>query len=303
MNHYQLVTNNKRRSAIIMVSFVLFTLVVSSVMITALDLNLSLIGVAFIFSGLMSFASYWWSDKIILTISGARPASREEFFDFYTTVENLTIGQRFPMPKLYVIDDNAMNAFATGRNPENAVICATTGLLNRLNRSEVEGVMAHELAHIGNYDMLLMSIVTILVGMISLLSDWFLRMTWIGGRRKSSDDKGSGQIQLFLMIAGLILALLSPLIAQLIKLALSRKREYLADSTGVAYSRNPAGLANALEKISQDREPLKAANKATAHLYIANPLKNRKDAIGMFANLFQTHPPIEERIANLRALV
>lgn len=300
--HYQLVTSNKRRSALIMIGFVLFVLVVSTVMAAALELNLGLVGLAFIFSGLMSFASYWWSDKIILTISGARPAKREEFFDFYTTVENLTIGQRLPMPKLYVIDDAAMNAFATGRNPDNAVICATTGLLNRLNRSEIEGVMAHELAHIGNYDMLLMSIVTILVGTIALISDWFLRMTWIGGRRRSSDDRGSGQIQLFLMAAGLLLALLSPLIAQLIKLALSRKREHLADSSGVAYSRNPEGLARALEKISQDREPLKAANKATAHLYIANPLKNHKDAIGLFAKMFQTHPPIEERINNLRAL-
>ncbi len=302
MTHYQLVASNKRRSAVIMIGFVLFALIVSFVMAAALDLSLSFVGVALIISGLMSFASYWWSDKIILTISRARPAKREEFFDFYTTVENLVLGQRMPTPKLYVIEDTAMNAFATGRNPENAVICATTGLLSRLNRSEIEGVMAHELAHIGNYDMLLMSVVTILVGMISLLSDWFLRMTWLGGRRKSSNNRDSGQIQMILVVVGLLLALLSPLIAQLIKLALSRKREYLADSTAVAYSRNPAGLANALEKISLDREPLEAANKATAHLYIANPLKNHKDAIGLFAKMFQTHPPIEERIKNLRAL-
>ncbi len=233
-------------------------------------------------------------------ISKARPAKREDFFDFYTTVENLCLGQRMPMPKLYVIDDTAMNAFATGRNPENAVICATTGLLARLDRSEVEGVMAHELAHVGNYDMLLMSVVTILVGTISLLSDWFLR-AGLGTRGKKS-SKDSGQLQMIIMFAGFLLALLSPLIAQLIKLALSRKREYLADSTGVAYTKNPAGLANALAKISSDKEPLEVANKATAHLYIANPLKNHHDAIGMFAKMFLTHPPIENRIRALRAI-
>lgn len=301
MTHYQLVASNKRRSAVIMIGFVVFVMVVATVMISALELDLSLIGVALIFSGVMSFASYWWSDKIILAISAAKPANREQHFDFYTTVENLSLSRRMPMPKLYVINDSAMNAFATGRNPENAVICATTGLLQRLNRSEIEAVMAHELAHVGNYDMLLMSVVTILVGMISLLSDWFLRMTWLGGRRKRDNDRG-GELQIILLTVGLLLALLSPLIAQLIKLALSRKREYLADSTGVSYTKNPAGLANALEKISQDKEPLEAANKATAHLYIANPLKNHHDAIGMFANLFQTHPPIKERIKQLRAM-
>jgi heat shock protein HtpX len=302
MTHYQLVAYNKRRSIIIIILFVMFVIGATALMVTALDLDISLIAFASIFSGVSAFASYWWSNKIILAISSARPATREEFFDFYTTVENLCLSQRVPMPKLYVITDSAMNAFATGRNPENAVICATTGLLQRLNRSEIEAVVSHELAHIGNYDILLMSIVTILVGMISLISDWFFRISWRrGGRSKSNRDQG--QLQLIILLAGIILALLSPIIAQLIKLALSRRREFLADSTGVSYTKNPAGLANALEKISQDNEPLEAANKATAHLYIANPLKNHYDAIGWFAGMFQTHPPIAERINKLRAMV
>jgi len=302
MTHYQLVSSNKRRSAIIMIGFVMFVVLVSWVLAGALEYDLSVVGMALIFSGFISFGSYWWSDKIILGISNARIASREEFFDYFTTTENVCLGQRIPMPKLYVIEDSAMNAFATGRNPENAVVCATTGLLNKLERAELEGVVAHELAHINNYDMLLMSIVTILVGMISLLSDWFLRIGFSGGRKKSNSDNNSGQIQVFLMVAGLILALLSPLIAQLIKLALSRKREYLADSTAVSFTKNPVGLANALTKISLDQEPLEVANKATAHLYFADPLKNHHGGIGMFAKMFQTHPPIEERIKNLLSI-
>lgn len=302
MTHYQSVSSNKRRSVAIMIGFVFFIALVTWVFASVMEYDLSFVGVALIFSGAVSFASYWWSDKIILGISKARQATREEFFDYFTTVENICLGQRMPMPKLYVIDDSAMNAFATGRNPENAVVCATTGLLNRLERSEIEGVVAHELAHIGNYDMLLMSVVTILVGMVSLLSDWFLRMGFMGNRKKSSNSNDSGQLQMILTVAGLILALLSPLIAQLIKLALSRKREYLADSTAVSYTKNPMGLANALTKISQDLEPLEVANKATAHLYITNPLKNQHGGVGMFANMFQTHPPIKERVNNLLSM-
>ena len=205
-----------------------------------------------------------------------------------------------PMPKLFVIEDSAMNAFATGRDPKHGVVVATTGLLNRLSRSEVEGVVAHELSHIRNYDIRLMSIVTILVGFIALLADWMLRMSYFG--RRDRDNKGGGQLQAILIFTGLALALLSPIIANLIKLAISRRREFLADASGVGMTRNPEGLASALEKISTDREPLEAANKATAHLYIANPLKNVHGAVGMFAGLFQTHPPVEERIRALRAL-
>jgi len=303
MTHYQLVASNKRRSTMIVLFFIAFIVGAAYLMTYAFGYDLSVVGITFIFSGIISFTSYWWSDKIILAISNARPATREEFFDYYTTIENLVLSQRLPTPKLYVIDDSAMNAFATGRDPDHAVICVTTGLLSRLNRAEIEGVVAHELAHVKNFDIRLMSIVTVLVGLISLLADWLLRMSRFGGNKKrSNNNRGSGQLQAILVVAGLLLALLSPIIAQLIQLAISRRREFLADASGIGMTKNPEGLARALEKISTDREPLEAANKATAHLYIANPLKNRHGAIGMFAGLFNTHPPVEERIQNLRTL-
>jgi heat shock protein HtpX len=301
MTHYDLVASNKRKSVLIIGLFTLFTVGATYIMARGFGFGLDMVGIALLFSGLMSFASYWWSDKIILGISGARPATRQEFFDFYTVTENLCIGERMKMPRLYVIDDTAMNAFATGRDPDHAVICATTGILGRLNRSELEGVIAHELSHVQNYDIRLMSIVTILVGIIALLSDWMLRMTaWGGNRRKS--DREEGQLQIIFFVVGLVLALLSPLIAQLIQLAISRRREFLADASGVSITKNPAGLASALAKISGDTEPLEAANKATAHMYIMNPLKNVHGGVGMFAGLFSTHPPVSERIKALKNL-
>lgn len=301
MTHYDLVASNKQKSNFIMVGFVVFIVGATYTMVTGFGYDQSMVGIALIFSGLTSFFSYWFSDKIILGISGAKEASREEYFDFYTVTENIAYSQGLPMPKLYVIEDTAMNAFATGRDPEHAVVCATTGLLSRLNRAEIEGVIAHELAHVKNYDIRLMSIVTVLVGLIALLSDWMLRMTRFSGNRKSNKD-GEGQLQVALFAVGILLALLSPLIANLIKLAVSRRREFLADASGVSFTKNPEGLAKALEKISQDKEPLEAANKATAHLYIANPLKNVHGGVGMFAGLFATHPPVGERIAALRQL-
>lgn len=302
MTHYQLVSQNKMRSWFVVGGFFAFILTAAYTMVVGFDFDPSLIGMALIFSGASSFASYYFSDKIILGISGAREASRKEFFDFYTVTENIARSQNLPVPKLYVIDDTAMNAFATGRDPQHAVVCATTGLLSRLNRAEIEGVVAHELSHVKNYDIRLMSLVTVLVGLIALLSDWVLRMSRFGGGKRRSNNS-SGEIGAILFIVGLIMALLSPLIAQLIQLAISRKREFLADSTGVSMTKNPQGLMKALEKISQDREPLEAANKATAHLYISDPLKNTHGAIGLFANLFNTHPPVEERIAALKELI
>lgn len=302
MTHYQVVAQNKRRSTVVVLAFISFVAVASYAMARGLGYGLDFVGGALILSGLMSFASYWWSDKIILGISGAREAKREEFFDFYTVAENIALGQRLPMPRLYVIEDTAINAFATGRDPEHAVVCATTGLLNKLDRSETEAVIAHEIAHIKNYDIRLMSIVSILVGLVALLSDWFLRMTRWGGGRKRSRDNDSGQLQMIFFVVGLVLALLSPLIAQFIKLALSRHREHLADSSGVAMTKNPRGLIKALQKIDRDQEPLEAANKATAHLYISNPLKNVHGGVGMFAKMFMTHPPVEERISALKQL-
>ncbi|MFZ5376838.1 MAG: M48 family metallopeptidase [Patescibacteria group bacterium] len=303
MTHYQLVSENKTKSWLIIIGFVAFIATASYLIATGLGYGLDVVGMTLIFSGIGSFASYFWADKIILGISGARPASREEFFDFYTVTENLCLGQKMPVPKLYVIEDSAMNAFATGRDPEHAVVCATTGLLSRLNRAEIEGVVAHELSHIKNYDILLMSVVSVLVGSVALLADWLLRMShWGGGRRRDDRGSGDGQIQAILFVVALLLAFLSPIIAQLIQLAISRNREFLADATGAGISKNPEGLAKALEKISADREPLEAANKATAHLYIANPLKNLRGGVSNFAKFFMTHPPVEERIAALRGI-
>lgn len=299
MTHYQLVAQNKRRSWYVVLGFIGFIVGATYVMAVGLGYGLDIVGLAFILSGIMSLGSYWFSDKIILSLSGAREATREEFFDFYTVAENLAHSQNMPVPKLYVIEDTAMNAFATGRDPEHGVVCATTGLLQRLNRSEIEGVIAHELAHIKNYDIRLMSIVSILVGFVALLADWMLRMTFWGGSKRD-EDRGGGQLAAIMMVAGLVLAILSPLIANIIKLAISRRREFLADASGVSYTKNPEGLARALEKIGMDTEPLEAANKATAHLYISNPLKHAKGAAHWFAGLFQTHPPVEERISAIR---
>lgn len=303
MTHYQAIEANKTKSIVVVTAFMTFIAGATYLMATAFGYGLDMVGIALIVSGFMSFFSYYYSDKIILTISGAREAKREEFFDFYTVTENLCLGAKMPKPKLYVIEDTAMNAFATGRDPEHAVVCATTGLLSRLNRSEIEGVVAHELSHVKNYDIRLMSIVTILVGFVALLSDWMIRMTYFGGgRRRNRDNQEGGQIEVILFIVGLILAILSPIIAQLIQLAISRRREFLADASAVGFTKNPEGLAKALEKITADKEPLEAANKATAHLYIANPLKNTHSAVGMFAKMFATHPPVEERIKALRQL-
>lgn len=298
MTHYQLVARNKRRSWLIMTAFVLFITVVSYVIAIGFDYPLSIVGLALIFSGFTSFFSYYFSDKIVLTISGAKPANRQEHFDFYTVTENIVNSQGLPMPKLYVIKDSAMNAFATGRNPEHAVVCATSGLLARLNRSEIEGVIAHEIGHIKNYDILLMSMVSILVGSIVLLGDWALRSSFYGRRR----DNDRSQLDLILFFLAIVMAILAPIISQLIKLAISRRYEFLADANAAAMTKNPEGLAKALIAISQDQEPLESANKATAHLYISDPLKNIKGGVSTFSNLFQTHPPVAERVKALRAI-
>lgn len=301
MTHYDLINKNKRESWIVVGAFLLFIGLAAYLITTGLGYGPDTIAIALILTGISSFAGYYWSDQIVLSLSGARPATRDEFFDFYTVTENLCVATRLPMPKLYVIDDTAMNAFATGRDPQHAAVCATTGLLQRLNRGEIEGVVAHELSHVQNYDIRLMSVVSVLVGTIALLSDWLLRgSSWGGGKRRS--DREDNQLQTILFLAGLVLAFLSPLIAQLIQLAISRNREFLADASGAGMSKNPEGLARALEKISQDSEPLEAANKATAHLYISDPLKNTHGAVGWFAAMFATHPPVSERIKQLRAM-
>jgi heat shock protein HtpX len=243
---------------------------------------------------------YYSSDKIVLTISRARPVTKEEFPYLYNVVEGLAIAAGLPTPKCYVIDDTAPNAFATGRKPETSVICVTTGILEKLNRVELEGVIAHEMSHIKNYDVRLQTVVVVMAGVVALLSDWMMRsFMWGGGRRRGGRERGAGAAGGILVLVGLALAVLSPLIATIIQLAVSRKREFLADASGAMLTRYPAGLASALRKISADTEPLEAANKATAHLYIVNPLKDLKSGIN---RLFSTHPPIEERIAALEKM-
>lgn len=245
-----------------------------------------------VFSILMNFFSYWFSDKIVLKLAGAKEAKREVYFDLYTSVENLSITAGLPMPKVYVVEDTAPNAFATGRDKNHAVVCATTGLLIILNKSELEGVIAHELSHIGNRDMLLSTVVVVLVGFMTILADVFTRSIFFGNHR-NSDNKGNG----VLMIIGIILSILAPIFAMLIQLAISRKREFLADASGALLTRYPEGLANALKKISQYNKPMNRQSSAIAHLYIGDPkgLKFGRKIGGLFA----THPPVEERVKAL----
>ncbi|MFH1387755.1 MAG: zinc metalloprotease HtpX [Patescibacteria group bacterium] len=251
--------------------------------------------IAVVFSSSMSFISYWYSDKIVLKMSKAKEIKHEENPELYHIVENLCITAGLPMPKIYIIEEMSPNAFATGRNPEHAVVAVTRGLLEKLDRSELEGVLAHELSHIGNRDILLQTVVVVLVGMVALLSDFFVRWSFFGGGRKGNRE--GGQLAGIMVIVGFVLAILSPFIATLIHMAISRKREFLADADGALLTRYPEGLASALEKISQDTTPLKVANKATAHLYISNPFKGKK-----VRKIFSTHPPIEERVNILRGM-
>ncbi len=246
--------------------------------------------IAFAVALFTNFFSYWYSDKIVLKLHKAKPATREEYFDLWNATENLSVTAGLPMPKLYVIDDNAPNAFATGRDKNHSVVCVTTGLLRLLDRNELEGVIAHELSHIGNYDMLLSTVAVVLAGFIALAADFFLR----SGFRSREDDRERGSA---VVIIGILMAILVPLAATLIRLAISRKREFLADASGALLTRYPDGLANALRKISETGQTLKTANNATAHLFIANPFGPFKSS--SLNKLFQTHPPVEERIRAL----
>jgi len=296
---YEEIASNKRKTFLLIFLFLIF--------IIGLGWGFAyffrmywILPAAVIFASFQALTSYWYSDKITLAVSKAKQITHDDNKQLFHLVENLCIASGLPMPKIYIIEDSAPNAFATGRDPEHAVICFTTGILSKLDKSELEGVTAHELSHIGNYDIRLMTVIVILVGIVTLISDWFLRFTFWGG---SDDDSDSGQLGAILMIAGIVLAILAPIAAMIIQLALSRKREFLADSSAALLTRYPEGLAKALEKLNSDTEPLEAANKATAHLYIVNPLKEHKGSTrGWFSGLFQTHPPIEERIKRLREM-
>lgn len=294
--------SNKRKTWLLLFGFIIFIIIIGFVFSEAMG-SRWILYFAVIFSSVMSFISYWWSDKIVLAMSSAKQIKFEDNKELYRIVENLCITAGLPTPKIYIINDTAPNAFATGRDPKHAVVAVTKGLLQKLDRSELEGVIAHELSHIGNRDILIATIVTVLVGVVVLLADWFRRWTfWGGGRRRSS--KNSGNLQLIIFIVAIVLSILAPLFAYLMQFAISRKREFLADADGALLTRYPDGLARALEKISSDPEKLEVANRATAHLYISSPFKTDRPGakIGFFKKAFLTHPPVSERVAALRGL-
>jgi|WetSurMetagenome_2_1015567.scaffolds.fasta_scaffold46152_2 heat shock protein HtpX len=293
--------SNARKTWLLMTIFFIAVIGIGWVFSRAMNAP-EILYIAVTFSIVSSFISYWWSDKIVLAMSGAHEIDHDSNRELYHLVENLCLTAGLPVPRIYIIEDSAPNAFATGRDPQHAVIAVTTGILQKLEKAELEGVLAHELSHIGNRDILLSTVVTVLVGVVVLLADWFWRWSFFGGRRRSNDNEG-GQLAAILAIAALVLMILAPLFAQLMQFAISRKREFKADADGALLTRYPEGLARALEKISADPEPLEVANRATAHLYIISPLKGDENGhIGFFTKLFMTHPPVEERVAALRGI-
>jgi heat shock protein HtpX len=295
---YDQIAANKRRTALLIVVFFALVLVIGYVFGRAFDIGYGGVLIAFVVAVAMTWGSYWYSDRIVLALSRARPVDRDVEPYLVNTIEGLSIAAGLPVPRAYVIDDPAPNAFATGRDPEHAAVAVTTGLMQKLDRLELEGVIADELAHIKNRDTLIQTLAAVLAGTVVLASDWMLRsLWWRGGRRR--DSEGAGQLQALFALVGIALAILAPIFATLIQMAISRQREYLADANGALLTRYPAGLASALRKIAQDPNRLSVANKATEPLYIYNPLK---DYGGGLNALFNTHPPVEERIRRLEAM-
>lgn len=299
MNIYSAISTNVWKSWAIMILFVIFATTVAFVIGKATGYGPSYSFIVFPIAIFSSVGSYFFSDKLVLSTSGAKEIKKDDAPELFRIVENLSIGDGVPMPKVYIIDDPSPNAFATGRGPKHASVAVTTGILETLNKAELEGVLAHELSHVKNYDTRLMAITAVLVGFIALLADIFLRNLFWGGmsRRDDEDNRGQGAF----LIIGIVLAVISPIIASLIQLAISRKREFLADASGALLTRYPEGLASALEKISKDQRPLHTASNATAHLFIVNPFKG-KNIQNSLNSLFSTHPPIEERIKILREM-
>ena len=292
------IKKNKIKSWFIVLLFLAFIAVIVYYICMALDLGELSIIIAMIFAIVSTWGSYYYSDKIVLASCRARPATKEEDLKLVNILDALMVTAGLPKkPDLYVIEDAQPNAFATGRNPKHAVICVTTGLLEKLEYYELEGVLAHEMSHIKNYDILLSAVVSVMVGFVVILSDWFTRISFYGGRRgrdRDNDNNGNAIV----MLIGLIFLILAPIFGQLMQLAISRKREFLADATAVEFTRNPDGLISALEKISADPNELKVANKATENMYIANPFRNKKKS----SDLWSTHPSTEARIEALRNL-
>ena len=293
---YEQIASNTRRSYLLIVLFFLLILGIGYVFSLYTELGRYALVGAVAIAVVMSWGSYYYSDQIVLSMSGASPVTREQEPYLWNTVEGLSLAAGVPMPRLYVIEDSAPNAFATGRDPHHAALAVTRGLLDKMNRLELEGVVGHEMAHIRDYDIRFMMLVTVLVGTVVLLSDWMTRSLWYGGGRRRSGRGGGGGL---LLVIGLVFVVLSPIIAQAMQLAISRRREFLADAEGARLTRYPEGLASALEKIAADTDPLEVANKATAHLYIYNPLR---DHGGWLNSLFSTHPPVEERVKRLREM-
>lgn len=296
---YDRIGTNRRQTWLMMLLFVIVAGGFATVVALAIGLPIYAAPIVIAAIAVYAVISYYASSSVALAVSQAHEVTKEEEPDLYRVVENLSIGSGLPMPKVYVIEDPAPNAFATGRDPQHASVTATRGLLNKLDHSELEGVIAHEMSHVGNYDIRVMTITVVLVGVIALLADLFMRWTWFGaGTREGNRDRG-GSAFAILAIVAIVLAILAPIAAQLIQLAISRQREYLADASGALLCRNPEALASALEKISADPEPLAEANKATAHLYFSNPLHDHDSTLN---NLFDTHPPVQERIRLLRSM-
>lgn len=290
VNLYDQISSNKLKSYALVLFFIAVIVFLGVVFSALFNYGAAGVVFAFLLAIFMSVFSFYYSDSIVLAASGAKEAERKYYAHLHNTVEGLAIAAGIPKPRVYVINDAAINAFATGRDPQHAVVAVTTGALEKFTRQELEGVLAHELSHVKNYDVRYMAMVAVLVGVIALLSDWLLRSTLFGGRGRNS------KVPPWLIIAGIALAILTPIIAQLVKLAVSRKREFLADADGALLSRNPEGLASALAKIKSDKHQLSSANHATAHLYFSNPLRAE-----WLSGLFSTHPPIDERIAALKA--
>ena len=297
---YDRVDRNRRTTFLLLFVFVALLAGASIAMGIVLGLPYPFAPLLIIPFLIIAIVSYYGSSGAALAISQAHEVTKEEEPGLYRTVENLCIGAGLPMPKVYVIEDGSPNAFATGRDPNHAAIAVTRGLLQKLDKLELEGVIAHELSHIGNYDTRVMTIVVILVGLAALMADFALRLTFFGaGRRSGNRGRGGGAGVLIIYAIALVAVILTPIVAQLIRFAISRQREYLADASGALLTRYPEGLARALEKISADPDPLEVANKATAHLYINNPLREHQSFLN---NLFSTHPPVAERIRLLRAM-
>lgn len=291
------IKKNKIKSWFIVLLFLVFISLIVYYICMALDLGTMSIVIAMIFSIASTWGSYYYSDKIVLSLNKARPATKEENLKLVNILDALVVSSGLPCaPKLYIVEDAQPNAFATGRNPENAVICVTTGLLDKLEYYELEGVIAHEMAHIKNYDIRLSAVVSVMVGFVVMLSDWLTRIAFWGGPRRSRDDDNNGNP--IIMLIGLIFLILSPIFGKLMQLAISRKREFLADATAIEFTRNPDGLISALQKISGDPNELKVANNATENMYIASPFRGKKSS----SSLWSTHPSIEDRVEALRNL-